>query len=29
MVFVDSNVILDEITADPLWQAWSDEQLSH
>jgi predicted nucleic acid-binding protein len=28
MVFVDSNVILDVITADPLWQAWSEEQLS-
>jgi len=28
MVFVDSNVILAVITADPLWQAWSDEQLS-
>jgi len=28
MVFVDSNVILDLITADPLWQAWSEEQLS-
>ena len=28
MVFVDSNVILDVITADPIWQAWSEEQLS-
>jgi predicted nucleic acid-binding protein len=28
MVFVDSNVILDVITADPLWQAWSEDQLS-
>ena len=28
MVFVDSNVILDVITADPRWQAWSEEQLS-
>ena len=28
MLFVDSNVILDVITADPLWQAWSEEQLS-
>lgn len=28
MVFVDSNVILDVITADPLWQPWSEEQLS-
>ncbi len=27
MVFVDSNVILDVITADPLWQGWSEEQL--
>lgn len=27
MVFVDSNVILDVITADPRWQAWSEEQL--
>jgi hypothetical protein len=26
--FVDSNVILDVITADPRWQAWSEEQLS-
>ena len=29
MVFVDSNVILDVITADPRWQAWSEQQLSH
>ena len=28
MVFVDANVILDVITADPRWQAWSEEQLS-
>ena len=28
MVFVDSNVILDVITADPRWQVWSEEQLS-
>lgn len=28
MVFVDSNVILDVITADPIWQSWSEEQLS-
>ena len=28
MVFVDSNVILDVITADPIWQTWSEEQLS-
>ena len=28
MVFVDSNVILDVITADPRWQPWSEEQLS-
>ena len=28
MVFVESNVILDVITADPRWQAWSEEQLS-
>ncbi len=27
MLFVDSNVILDVITADSLWQAWSEEQL--
>jgi len=27
MVFVDSNVILDVITADPHWQAWSGAQL--
>ena len=27
MVFVDSNVILDVITADLRWQAWSEEQL--
>lgn len=27
MVFVDSNVILDVITADPCWQPWSEEQL--
>jgi len=26
MVFVDSNVILDVITADPRWQTWSEEQ---
>ena len=26
--FVGSNVILDVITADPRWQAWSEEQLS-
>jgi hypothetical protein len=26
--FVDSNVILDVITADPRWQAWSEQQLS-
>jgi predicted nucleic acid-binding protein len=26
MVFVDSNVILDVITADPCWQPWSEEQ---
>jgi len=26
--FVDSNVILDVITADPRWQAWSEEQFS-
>jgi predicted nucleic acid-binding protein len=29
MVFVDSNVILDVITADPRWQAWSEQQISH
>ena len=28
MVFVDSNVILDVITADPRWQNWSEQQLS-
>ena len=28
MVFVDSNVILDVITADPRWQTWSEQQLS-
>jgi len=28
MVFVDSNVILDVITADPRWRAWSEQQLS-
>ena len=28
MVVVDSNVILDVITADPIWQSWSEEQLS-
>jgi predicted nucleic acid-binding protein len=27
MVFVDSNVIVDVITADPCWQKWSKEQL--
>ena len=27
MVFVDSNVILDVVTADPRWQPWSEEQL--
>ncbi|MFM7732306.1 MAG: type II toxin-antitoxin system VapC family toxin [Cyanobium sp.] len=27
MVLVDSNVILDVITADPLWEAWSSAQL--
>jgi predicted nucleic acid-binding protein len=27
MVVVDSNVILDVITADPRWQAWSEAQL--
>lgn len=27
MVFVDSNVILDVITADPRWQVWSEQQL--
>jgi hypothetical protein len=26
MVFVDFNVILEVITADPVWQAWSEEQ---
>ena len=26
--FVDSNVILDVITADPRWRAWSEQQLS-
>ncbi len=29
MVFVDSNVILDVITADPQWLAWSEQQLGH
>ncbi len=28
MLFVDSNVILDVITADPSWAAWSATQLS-
>ena len=28
MLFVDSNVILDVITADPLWGAWSATQLA-
>lgn len=28
-VFVDSNVILDVITSDPLWLAWSERQLGH
>jgi hypothetical protein len=27
MVFVDSNVILDVVTRDPLWSAWSVDQL--
>ena len=27
MVFVDSKVILDEITADPGWLVWSEQQL--
>ena len=27
MVFVDSNLILDVITADPRWQRWREEQL--
>ena len=27
MVFVDSKVILDEITADPVWLVWSEQQL--
>ena len=27
MVFVDFNVILAVVTADPVWQAWSEEQL--
>jgi len=29
MAFVDTNVILDVSTADPRWQAWSEQQLSH
>ena len=28
MLFVDSNVILDVITADPHWAAWSATQLA-
>ena len=28
MLFVDSNVILDVITADPNWSAWSATQLA-
>lgn len=27
MVFVDSKVILDEITAGPVWLVWSEQQL--
>lgn len=27
MVMVDSNVLLDVITADPIWSAWSTEAL--
>ena len=29
MVMVDSNVLLDVITADPNWCAWSAEVLQH
>ena len=29
MVMVDSNVLLDVITADPIWSAWSTEALQH
>ncbi len=27
MIFVDSNVILDVVTRDPRWSAWSVDQL--
>ncbi|MFM7268342.1 MAG: type II toxin-antitoxin system VapC family toxin [Cyanobium sp.] len=29
MVFVDSNVIFDVLTADPHWLAWSEKQLAY
>ena len=29
MLFVDSSVILDVITADPHWAAWRATQLAH
>ena len=29
MLFVNSSVILDVITADPHWAAWSATQLAH
>ncbi len=28
MVLVDANVLLDIVTADPIWSAWSQEELA-
>ena len=28
MVLVDANVLLDVVTADPVWSAWSQEELA-
>ena len=27
MILVDSNVLIDVLTNDPVWQEWSSEQL--
>ena len=29
MIFVDSNVVLDILTADPIWSDWSQTALEH
>lgn len=29
MILVDSNVVLDIVTADPVWAAWSEAALEH